>query len=160
KADLGGAEDTDTSHCLTEAATDLSQHLRVVVVYDRLDDGIGSLLWGRGFEYSTANKHTINPQLHHERCISRRCNTTSGKVHYRQPLQPLDFPNELQRCLDALCKCIQLGFIHGNDLSYLAMDLTSVSHSLDNVARSRFTFCSEHCSALTDSTQTLAQVAA
>lgn len=64
---------------------------------DSLNNSTSPFCWVRRLENSRSNEHTIYSQLHHQRSIGRRSNSTGGKVHHWQAFQLFRLFDEVDR---------------------------------------------------------------
>ena len=136
-----------------------------------LYDGLGTLCLVLAFENARADKHTIAAELHHERSISRRRNTASGKVDDGQAFQTGRFLEQMEGRLVSILSSqfthldltrvrVQLIVAHVGNAADLSLYSTLVAHSLDNVSGASLALSTDHSSTLTDAAQRLTQVAA
>lgn len=154
----GAAVNAD--HSLAQVHADLHQHLGVLVVRDRLHNSLCALRRIARLEDTGANKHTITAQLHHQRGIRRRRDTTRRKVDHRQAPQLGRLLEQRVINLQLLGVHAQLHLVHGLRALDLRRHRAHVSHRLDDVARAGFALGADHGCAFGDAAQCLAQPAA
>lgn len=71
-------------HCLAKILGHGAENLRVLVMRDGLDNRGRALGRVAGLEDPGTDEHTVHTKLHHQRGVSRRCNTTGSKVDDRK----------------------------------------------------------------------------
>jgi hypothetical protein len=150
----------DTHHGLTQVHADLHQHLRILVVRNRLNNRLGPLRRISRLEDTGAHKHAITSQLHHERRIRRRRNTTRRKVNNRQTPQLGRLLEKLEIDLQVLGIHAQFLLAHVLRLVDFAGDGAHVADRFDDVAGAGFAFCADHGGAFGDAAEGLTEAAA
>lgn len=156
----------DTDHGLAQTLAHLSQDLGVLEVSHSLDNGLGALLGITGLEDARADEDTVAAQLHHERRVGGRGNTTGGEVDHGETALLGGLAQKLVRDLQLAGVGTELGLGVGRGLqdgastSNVGVDGAHVLDSLHNITGTSLTLCTDHSGAFGDTAESLAQVTA
>lgn len=156
----------NANHGLAQPFADLRQDGRVLVVRDSLDDGLGALAGISGLEDAGADEDAVAAQLHHERGVGGRGNTTRSEVDDGQAALLGRFAQQLVRAAQLAGVRAQLSLrVRRREQDAprardLLVDGAHVLDGLDDVARAGLAFCPDHGGAFGDAAQGFAQVAA
>src|SRR5437870_2161388 len=100
---LRDGRDLQAVHGFAQLSRDLGQDLGLVEVCGRRDDRLGTLQGVLGLEDARPDKHPIDTQLHHQRCVGGRRDAAGGEVDDWKAAELLAFDQHLDRRADELC---------------------------------------------------------
>merc|ERR1719489_62576 len=149
----------DSDHWRSQIFADLRQHFGVLVVCDGLDHGTRPLLGVVALENARPDETAVNAQLHQQTAISRRCQSSGGKVDDGQTTEFGGLPEQIDGNLEMFGVGEELGLVHGLSHPDLPADHPGVVHGVDDVAGSGLALGPDHGRSLGDPPQRLAQVA-
>src|SRR3989338_9072313 len=89
------------------------------------------------FEDAGAHEYAVNPKLHHQSGVGRRCYPSCGEVHHGKPPKFFYLKNKFDGNAHLLCCFAQSGRAHGPQSADLGSDSFRVPHRLDDVSGSR-----------------------
>lgn len=106
-----------------------------------------------------SSRTTITTQLHHQRGVSRGCNTTSGEIDDRETFETRSLLEQVEGSLDLFCIRVELFFAHNASFSDLAHDRTLVTNRFDHIAGTGFTLRTNEGGTFRDATQCFTEIA-
>mmetsp|Transcript_10163 Transcript_10163/g.61876 ORF Transcript_10163/g.61876 Transcript_10163/m.61876 type:complete len:277 (-) Transcript_10163:528-1358(-) len=127
---------------------------------DSLYNRLGALGGVAGLEDSGTNEHTVDAQLHHQRCICGRRHTTCGKVHDGQASQHLRLTHQLNGSADFLGVHVQLVVVHRLEPADLSLHGPTVTDGLYHIAGSCLSLGADHGCSLRNAAKGLSEIAA
>src|SRR4051812_32582890 len=148
----------NTGHRCAEATADLGKDVGVTEVRRRLDDGLCA--WCRivALEDARPDEHRFGAELHGQRRVGRRGDTTRAEQRDRKPTGFGDLLHQRKWGLQLLGPLEELCRIGLADLANVADDVAQVANRLDDVAGTGFTLRPDHARTLADAAQRLAEV--
>src|SRR3989338_182189 len=117
----------------------------------------------RTLKYSGADEHTINAKLHAKGGISRRCDSSRGEIHNRQPLKLRRLNHKFLRY--PICIRYLLEFFHFANLQesfyfpYLFIHCANMPDRLDNISAAGLALSTYHRRPFLDATKGFTQIA-
>jgi hypothetical protein len=129
-------------------------------VRGRGDDGPCSLRRVLGEKDAAADEHRLGPERHAQRRIGRSRDPAGRERRHGQPSVARDLRDEIERSAEVLRFRHELLRAERRQLSDVRAHGAKVLHGLDDVARPRLSFRSDHRRSFTDAPQSLAEIAA
>ena len=111
-----------------------------------------------GFEDTGSDEDTLCSELHHQRCIGRRCHTAGREVDNRETAVVMHIQNKIVWNLQHFGCLKQLVLTHRGQFLDFAVHLSHVADSLYDISGSRLTFGTDHRCALVDPAECLAEI--
>ena len=90
--------------------------------------------------------------------LTRRSDSSRGEIDDGQAFQTGGLLEEMVGCLDVLCKCIQLLFIHGAGATDATHDRALVTDGLDNVAGAGLALGADERGTFGDAAESFAEI--
>lgn len=150
----------DANHGFSQSTADVSENIWVAVVRDSLDDGPGPPCRVAALENTRADEDAVAAELHHQRGIGRRGDSSGGELDDGEPSELLGLHDEVVGGGDLLGEGEDLVVVHVPEDSDVAHDGPDVAHGLNDVAGAGLALGADHGGALTDAAEGLAEVAA
>mmetsp|Transcript_18976 Transcript_18976/g.49367 ORF Transcript_18976/g.49367 Transcript_18976/m.49367 type:complete len:383 (-) Transcript_18976:77-1225(-) len=148
----------NANHRLAEVLTVLGNDAGILVVRDRLHDGLGTLCGVTRLKDARADKNAVAAELHHQRSIGGGSDAARGKVDHREPTQVLDLLDDRHGHTLLGRKGLELAVIHALESADLVSDGAGVPHSLNHIARPGGAFGADHRRPFVDPPHGLAKV--
>lgn len=157
--DLGIVQ-IDPNHGVAQAATDLSQDLRVAVMSDGLDDGPSALGGVAALEDAGADEDAVAAELHHEGGVGGGGDAAGGELDDGEAAELLGLHDEVVGGGEVLGEGEDLVVVHVAEEADVGHDGADVADGLDDVAGAGLALGADHGGALADAAEGLAEVAA